>query len=504
MSPVSVLLIAGVVAPTSSPPSLRELCIEAKTVVLARPHDPITPLRFRTLAVLRGKAPAELAPAGLAIEMVRCDDEPDVANNRARPIRFSQALLFLDGKGRVLKGGLRQCAEDGRVIGLSAGGVPEVRYGQRWADVVLRVRSDVTAVDQLMARRRIARPAQRVRALLDWVEKRRGELSVIPPERLDDLAPVGWGRLATEALDWCLEGASPEDAWPAVELFAELNGGELPGRTPAFATPGGRAFLVEVAASDRKKTGERARALRLLGRRDILWPDDDARRRGAKEATVQELNTILERLTALLAIKDDAMRAAVLVPVAEVGARNDPRLRAERLVPALETAYRGSSPGAGRNELSLALSRLVSPARWKELTGNPGGVCVTLRDLERGPTSLTFWVALRTPGVAVHEQPTVVLDRMGLIGVPAETKRYPLVPLNLEGSWSSGWDGAVPLAIRLEVGALQPGQTYRLRVEGSVGKGDQRQKWLSEPLRFQMPAAPSPSSPYTRSGRIKR
>jgi len=158
-------------------------------------------------------------------------------------------------------------------------------------------------------------------------------------------------------------------------------------------------------------------------------------------------------------------------------------------------ASKGAPPGPGRDEIAWALCGLVPGSQWKELTTNPAGVCACLRDLERKDSTVTFWLTLRTGGLTIYEAPTVVVDRLGNLGFVAETRRFPLAPINLDGTWSSGHaysqragasvqeaEGA--LVVPIDISRLPSGTNYRVRVEGFVGQGKDRQRWMSEPRKF--------------------
>ena len=121
--------------------------------------------------------------------------------------RITQALLFLRpsrGNGEtspwtVLSTGFRLWTEDGRVLAPAAvlGGKSDteplkVAPGVGWTALLSRVRQDVAAVDQLYRVRRLGRPAERTRALLDWVEKRRGDFTATPVLRPGVVPPIMW------------------------------------------------------------------------------------------------------------------------------------------------------------------------------------------------------------------------------------------------------------------------------------------------------------------------
>ncbi len=126
----------------------------------------------------------------------------------------------------------------------------------------------------------------------------------------------------------------------------------------------------------------------------------------------------------LMNTKDEVFRAAVVKTIARISlpeGKDYPTRRTAKAIPAMIAAYRSSLPGLGRDELSAAICSLAPANQWKELTGNPSGVCVCLRDLEREGDTVSFWLS-RPAGVAVYEHPTLVLEKLGAIGFVTETK----------------------------------------------------------------------------------
>jgi hypothetical protein len=246
--------------------------------------------------------------------------------------------------------------------------------------------------------------------------------------------------------------------------------------------------------------GDRTRALHLLGSRATLWPEAADRKRGAKSLDPEERVKLSETLTALLTEKNDAFRAAVTIALVQLTQTPRSPLLAKSL-PMLIQTYRESQPGPARDELAFALAALAPGEKWKELSGNPAGFCVCLREFDRRERTVTFWMTLRTPGLWVHEQPTLVVERLGTLGFVAETKRFPLEARNLDGSWSAGWKGEDSLVVQFDTGGLQPGHNYRVRVEGVAGRSKDRQKWTSEPRKFYLPG-PRPDN--ESSGRYRR
>jgi hypothetical protein len=494
------------------PTTLRELCIEAPVVVLARPVDPVVPVQFTVLTVLRGKEVKlgqRIAPTGLVEKEMRFFDEPDPQTRKPRPCQIAQALLFLrPGRGALamLPTGFRLCSEDGRVL------VPARALGQKddtrplrvadrvtWAALVDRVRADVVSVDHLHVLRNLGRPAQRTRGLLDWVRKRRTEFGGTPSLWPRDLAPAGWGKLGYQVFDWIFERESRADCWAAIRLYASLNRGEAPRlNSPAFSTTAGRQFLLAIASDRKNLGGDRRRALQVLAQPITLWPPAGTRH-DTEAVTATEQEEFLEQFRLLLTDRDEDLKKAVVAAMLQVsrpGKDQAPR-PGEILVNTLAEMYRPTPPGAYRDELARTLCQ-VAPEKYRKLSGNPAGVCACLEEIHHTSTELLFFVDLRTGTFSVFEQPTLVLERLGPANRIAETKRVPLPVFNVQGGWAKGVGGEQALAAQVDLSRIIPFQqpnrnpnarppapaTWQVRVEGSVGKGLTRQTWKSEARRI--------------------
>lgn len=505
---LSTCLILASLAPAEAappPPTLRELCIRAPHVVLARPADPHSPTRFTVLAVLRGKdlrAGEKLTPMGVTAKQVQSFDEVDPRTRAPRPRKVGLALLFLEparsnsehSSYRVVQAGFRLSTDDDRVLTPSTekGGGPQVVPGVRWAALVETVRSDLAAVDRLRAARRLARPAHRVRALTDWVQRRRGELAQLPSPSPGDLSPSGWYELATEVFDWIFEDATPAEALAAARLYASLNRGEVPRlKSPAFATTDGRKLLLETALDAKHSSAERQQALQLLAAPITLAKADDAERAA-----------LAEKLRGALSVKDDGFQIQAARAVVALIQGDGKKEANVQTVNALAGAYRAAEPGPCRDELAWALCRVASAEQYRELTSNPPGVCVRLSEFAHEGNEVTFFLDLRTGRAEVCGQPTLVIEKLGAAGVVAETKKLPLAVLNLERPWTDGVADS-SLAVRLDLpklivlpvanprGRNKPAPAvYRFRVEGTVGKGSERRTWRSEPRKITVSPAP--------------
>jgi hypothetical protein len=485
---LSLLLAAAPIVDDPAPPSLRELVLRSPDIVLATPLDPENPEKFRVVDILRGtnlKRGTTIAPA-LSAYRVKTFDPPVPPAIVPPPRRIALALLFLgpptEGARPLTPAGLRLCTDDARVlvpVSADASEPAPIRYllevrDDSWNAVIFQVRRDARVIDQLMNIRRIQRPEPRVQSLLAWVRQHGREFG--EPAR-------GWGELEGKVFDWILEDCRIEEAWAALQLQAEFNHTIPPLRRPIFSTPAGRAFLLARIASESTLLGDRIHALALLADPITLSPVPDEK----------EQNQILDRLLPLLdrdksEIRDPEFRSGLARVIGLVGRMEPKRPTAARALEALAASYPGEKPGSSRDELANAVCALASPERWKELTSNPPGVLVTLRDFEQMHDGVHFWLWLR-PGATITEQPTLKLERMGNFGLPAEVRKKPLTVVNLPRPWVKGWTGGEYLLVEVPTIGF-PAGTWRVTVTGTVGKD--RATWISEPKRFVI-STPHPS-----------
>jgi hypothetical protein len=479
----SAILLFGAV------PAERQLAADSSAVVLAVPMDPVVPNCFRVVRVLGGKG----VKAGnkvsfekeLPAKLVRTMAPRSLAREEPKPRQIEAALLFLrpmkPAGWQLVPGGLRLWTADHQLLAMDMNRLV-VRKDIDWNAMVERVATDAAKLDRLLTALEKPNPQARNQLLLRWVRSHGREFG----------KGNGWGRWETEVFDRILASRRLDDCWAAIRLYSDLHGGEVPLlKEPAFGSPSGRRYLTDIANQPRNLTGDRVRALRLLAHPMTLWasqnPLDQA-----------EQTTILNRLKMLLNEKDGFLREGLAKAVIAVSRSVDnPRQKAvTTALAALETAYKAEQPGPARDELARAVCFLGGPENWKKLTTNPPGFLAVLADFQRERDNLVFWLALKPCGLKVYQQPTLLVERMGLLG-PAETKKIPLPVANLEHPWAEGWDGSSLLLVEFPLKGLGAG-TWRVRVQGKAGKDGQA--WTSEPRQFVVPA-PSPGS--SRPGRFR-
>jgi hypothetical protein len=484
--------------------SVRELVIRADAIVLAEPLDPANIQRFKVVELLKGnglqkgddfdlvdlaphdpRLPAsDVQPAG----RIRGKGQPELC-------RVSQALLFLrPRKGNADKpqftpvlSGRRFLTTEGKLLvprqPMNPGGyVLTLEPDCDWTALLRQTRADVAAVERVLSLQKLSDPHRRNRRLLEWVEQHRHEFGSERPDQ-------GWGDLETDVFDWILASGIAEDCWSAVRLYAELNHGAVPPvKGPAFGSRDGREFLLRIVVNEKALTGERTRALYLLA--DRMVPGA-----GMMPLTGEEVASLLDRILPLLAEKDESFRAAAARAsqrlAEEVGRDTDKK----RALEALVQAYQAEKPGSVRDQLAEAVCRLGGPERWQQLTGNPAGVLVLVRDLARGEKKVTFWLGMPAGQMTVTERPTLVLERLNKEGMPMEKKALPLPTTYLPRPWNEGWDGGSYLPVEFPIEKFNAG-TWRVGVEGTGKKDQEALKWTAEPKTFvvEAPKNPTPNS----------
>jgi len=439
-------------------PPLRAWCVDAATIVVAVPLDPQTPVRFRVTQTLRGqvKPGTVLAPAGLTPAAMQTYDEPDFETDaKPRPRRCTQTILFLDAKQALQA--LRLCTDDGRVMALREGKLQLVEA--RWPVLLQRVAADVATVDRLKGYCNLAAPDKRTAAILGWIERHREDFR--SGFAGSEEAPSGWGPLRTRLFDAIYDTGDPSAAWTAVRYHARLFDGKLlKPRGAVFESAQGKALLRRVAQDAAALSGDRVRAITLLG--------VDACLRDLLQDPIEEV-----RIAA-------AERLAQSSDAADITA--------------LEKAYQTASPGAFRSEVAWSLARMA-PSVWRKRSKNPQAVCVVLREVETNREGMDFWLHACIPEGTIDEAPVLVIEELALLDVVRSTKTTSVKFLLLPGAWPEGWKGQPPLPARLDFSGLQPNTRYRLRVEGVIGP--KKEKWQSEAILFR-------TNPSSLEGRGRR
>jgi hypothetical protein len=215
---------------------------------------------------------------------------------------------------------------------------------------------------------------------------------------------------------------------------------------------------------------------------------------GTPPLTGEEVAALLDKVLPLLEEKDESFRAAAVRAAQRLAHETGRDLDRKRALEALVKAYQAEKPGAVRDDLAEAVCLIGGPEHWQQLTGNPRGVIVFVRDLARGEKKMTFWLGMPAGQMTVSERPILVLERLDKAGKPLEKKTLPLPTTHLPRTWNEGWDGGSYLPVEFPIEKFAAG-TWRVGVEGTGTKDREALKWAAEPKTFvvEMPKNPNPS-----------
>jgi hypothetical protein len=335
---------------------------------------------------------------------------------------------------------------------------------------------DGAAIERLLFLKKLNDPHRRNQRLLEWVEQHRHEFASVNPQQ------EGWGDLGNDVFEWVLASRIPEDCWAAVKLYAELNHGTAPPlKGPVFGSREGRDFLLRIVLNEKALAGDRTRALRLLGE-------------SVASVTAAEGATLLDRLLPLLEEKDESFRAAAVRGAQRLALETGIAADRKRALEALVKTYQAEKPGPLRDDLAEAVCLVGGPERWQQLTGNPAGIRVFVRDLVRNGAKVSFWLGMPAGQMTVTECPTLVLQRFNHEGQLTEAgkRTLPLPATYLPRPWNEGWDGGVYLPVQFSVEGFAAG-TWRVGVEGAGKKDSDVLKWAAEPKTFVVEAPKKPN-----------
>ena len=279
--------------------TLRELILQADHIVVAEPTDPAVLVGKDVKFVVRQVVQSRRLKTGDSIAIRDMDyykfgppfGRPAKRNEDAetRP-RCKQALLFLsdpqsrrnepaDPSSFVLTiSGVRYLTDKGKVLSPRQQMNPGPYFfveqpGEEWAKLLDRTKVDCEAIAAVRSLREIAAPAERNRALFDWIEKHGPEFTGTYFNGVDD--PYGgWGSLENDVFVWILDSCRLDDALQAIKMSRSIN--KRPwfqwpgGNTPTFASVEGRKLLLRIAADPQQPIEYRQAALYRLG--DSLCP----------------------------------------------------------------------------------------------------------------------------------------------------------------------------------------------------------------------------------------
>src|SRR5262249_38139697 len=201
-------------------------------------------------------------------------------------------------------------------------------------------------------------------------------------------------------------------------------------KRPCFGTPAGRNFLFQIALTERRLDGDRARAVALLANARTLLPDADPNDPAVAPCSDEDLGLLVEKLQPLLASKSDVLRAAAVEALCVFlrlrGTAEPVRTALQNALPALHGAHNAEQPGRRRALLVETSHGIGGPDHWKTLPGSDAGAAMMLKDFGRTNEQLFFWLEGLPATEKLYECPTEVLERRDGNRRLVETKTRPL------------------------------------------------------------------------------
>ncbi|HVS34044.1 MAG TPA: hypothetical protein VMS17_00585 [Gemmataceae bacterium] len=497
--------------------------MEAANVVLASPASD-DPAKCRVLRVFIGDQLKEgdifeMDEVSLnALALPVAEDRPE--KKRAHP---KEAILFLGprepkGPPRFPLAGLRLRTVDGNVYLAECNDLSwdnslhSYPHAIVWDDLVRKVAADAAEIHHILSLKEINEAHRRNQALLDWVEHHRSEFGGGLQLVGGDEPTNGWGSLEQDVFRWILASDNIHDIWAAVDLYAQLNRGGLPGGVGnAFATSAGRDLLLSVGTDNGILIGRRVRALELLSYQ--LWPQGRKTRPGAERLDSKEQAALIDRVAPLLKQPDQTLRIAAASLLLDASAPPGEALEScgtQRALPALLNAYKDQPPGPARNALARAVNGIAGAKQWQELTGNGQGLLAVFEDPGtywrgampdlpgRQTTDFYCWLAFQHWHFRFGVKATLVLEQLDEKGKVVESKEVADNSIFFMPTAPDRPEVDYPAYVNLSMAGFTPG-LWRMTARGVAEDGG---KWTSEPRILRLNPPPQPGQPPSLAPRI--
>lgn len=499
--------------------TLRELVIQADHIVVAEPADH---------AVLTGKDVKFVVREVVRSERVKAEDaiaikdmsyyqfgsflgrRGDAANNEEAAPRCKLALLFLEeprptreelrdpSTFELAASGVRYLTEQGKVM-LPVQQLNPGPYffaeqkGLEWKSLLDQIKLDVVAIADVRRLKKIEDPAERNRAILDWIEKHKDEFGGSYFSGARDTY-TGWGSLEHDVFVWIFDSCRLDDVMRAIKMWREIDKkgfGWPTGEVPTFASTEGRKLLLRIAADKNESLGDRQAALyRLAG---SLWPkrylDQPL---GLSCVTPTELASLIDEVLPLTKDEDAQLRRfavyvlknAVSLPLESPPKRPGNAAQRGDVIAAIIDVYHSDLPEYSRKEVAETLIQMGGEGVWEKVSGNPGKILVNLQNCEfrrrQNGEELSFSIYQHVyqsiKDLYSFAQPALTLERLSDEDPPqvVEQKTIKLTGLSDKGGPFQG-----PQYVRIPSADLAEG-TWRLTLAGKAGDRGQY-SWRSEP-----------------------
>ncbi len=495
--------------------TLRELILRADHIVVAEPVDPAALAGKDVKFVVREALRSRRVKAGDSVairdmdyyEFGRPFGRPTDATDRQEPApRCKQALLFLrdpqpsrnapaDPDGFALTpSGVRYWTDKGKVLAprqyMNPGSYFFVEQpGEDWAKLLDRTRDACEAIVAVRRLKEIADPAERNRALFDWIEKHEQEFTGTYFNGVGDFYG-GWGSLEHDVFVWILDSCRLDDALQAIKKWRSISKRQWfqwpSGDIPTFASIEGRKLLLRIAADPKEPIDDRQAALYRLG--NSLWPKGYLEQPlGLSCVTAEENAELIDDVLQLTKVEDDQMRRfAVLVLRRAVSLPVGAKRRGggtptkQDVIDAITEAYQRHPPGYTRTEIAQTLIEIGGEDVWKQVSGNPGKILVKLQNCQFTRGGQLSFLVFKDPRQAIHElytaeRPTLLLERLSDDEPPRVLEQK---SIELSELADDRYTFGAPKSISVPAGDLAEG-TWRLIITGKIGEGGQS-SWRSE------------------------
>lgn len=498
---------------------LRQLVIQADHIVLAEPADPAVLIGKYVKFVVREVLRSERLKAGDAIAVKDMSyyrfgnffgRRGDHAKDEETAPRCKQALLFLEeprptreeprdpSNFELAASGVRYLTEQGKVMLPVQQFNPGPYYfaeqkGLEWKSLLDRIKLDVVAIADVRRLKEAKDPAERNRAIFDWIEKHKDEFGGSYFSGARDTY-TGWGSLEHDVFVWILDSCRLDDAMRAIKTWRALGKkgfGWPTGEVPTFASTEGRKLLLRIANDKNESLDDRQSALyRLAG---SLWPKQYLDQPlGLSYVTPTELGSLIDDVLLLTKDEDAQMRRfavyvlknAVSLPVEVRPKRPANAAVRDDVIAAIVDVYHTDLPEYARKEVAETLILLGGEGAWEKVSGNPGKILVTLQNCEfrrrQNGEELSFSIYQHfyqtIKDLYSFAQPTLILERLSDEDPPrvVEKKTIELSGLSGKGAPYQG-----PQYVRVPSSDLAEG-TWRLTLAGKAGDRGQY-SWRSEP-----------------------
>ncbi|AMV20559.1 hypothetical protein [Planctomyces sp. SH-PL14] len=416
------------------------------------------------------------------------------------PIHVRTALVFLkasnDPKAKetyqIVMSGLRILCENGDVLIPDQTSNPgpyylHARYpsGEQppsWEAILKQVQADLPPVERARAAMSIPEPAKRNRAILAWLTEHQHELD---QKNLRGSDRKDWGPFQWTLYDRVMESGHPEACWTTLELFT-VQGSYGHSHDGPFCSPEGRQLVLRKALDATLPVNIREAALAELHDSQNFWRENNAST-NRKALTPEERTQLIEQIAPLLAANDPSLRSRAVHCLETIGRRRNGEDSAQpsaRVAELLAARYRVERDNDVRIRCAESILKVADDRFWKDLTGNPHGILVTVYRVSSVQDRLGLWMGLETAGVKLPTAPTFLLERLDANGPAGEVRRIEAIASDPADFFSQGaWTrdrGNLVLAVSLE--AVNAGM-WRVTAEGTVDE----QTWTSVPIEISLP-----------------